>query len=37
MICDGKGSIQFKEKLSEMVKVYYRFNSKGGNFDAKQF
>ena len=37
MICDEKSSIILKEKLSEMVKVYYWFISKGGNFDAKQF
>ena len=32
-----KSSIQLKEKLSELVKAYYWFISKGGNFDAKKF
>ena len=37
MIRNEKRSIQFKGKLSEMVKIYYCFISKGGNFDVKQF
>ena len=37
MIRNEKSSIQLKEKLLEMVKVYYWFISKGDNFDAKQF
>ena len=30
-------AIEKKERLSEMVKVYYWFISNGDNFDAKQF
>ena len=37
MIGNERSLIQSKEKLSEMVKIYYCFISKGDNFDAKQF
>ena len=36
-IRNEKRLIQCKKKLSEMVKVYDWFISKGGNFEAKQF
>ena len=34
-IRNEKSSIQLKEKLSEMSKIYYWFISKGGNFNAQ--